>query len=112
MIPFLLSVIPKQPYFLGQLGIVRHAYAPVAVASQVLARVEAETPYIADGPDLIALMLRSVSLAGVFDNLQTMLPGDLHDRIHVRRLPVQMHWNDGLCLFCYRFFYLYYVNIK
>ena len=46
--------------------------------------------------DAAAVVFGAVRLGGVLDHDQAVLPGDLHDRVHVGRLAVEVDRHDGL----------------
>ena len=45
--------------------------------------------------DLPALVARQMRLRAILDHPELVLARDRHDRIHVGRLPVQMHRDDA-----------------
>ena len=70
-----------------------------APGSQILARVEAEASGLTNGSrlqpaDAIA-DARTMCLAGILDQLQTVSVGDLAQLDQRRRQAVQMDWHDG-----------------
>ena len=73
-------------------------HAGLAVGAEVLARVETEAGHVAHTADAPALVLCSVGLATVLDHHQTVLLGDLENRVHVGRLAIQVYWDDRLRL--------------
>ena len=48
-------------------------------------------------PTRPAFVFRAVRLRRVLDDDKSMAAGDVHDRVHVRRLPVEVHGQDRLC---------------
>ncbi len=71
-------------------------HAALAVGTEVLAGIEAEAAHVAEAADATALVLGAVRLAGILDHDQAVAARDLEDRIHVGRLAVQVHRDDGL----------------
>src|SRR5580658_4167059 len=65
--------------------------APLAIGSEILAGIKTEARHIADAADSAALIFRAVRLGGVFDHDQSVAARDLHDRVHVGRLSVEMY---------------------
>ena len=76
-------------------GIEQAAFA----AGQILAAIEAERRHVAKGAGLLALIQRSVRLTRVFDHRQFVFFGNGVDFVHIRRLPVEMHRDNGLRAF-------------
>src|SRR5271166_6340750 len=74
-----LAVIPKDPNLLLQLGVASHYRAGFAEGAKVLPRVEAETSCVGKRTNLSTLVLRSMSLAGILDDKQIVLPRNFHN---------------------------------
>jgi hypothetical protein len=92
------AVRPALPHLHREVVAVGGDHAAIAHAAEVLAGVEAERAEVADRPAAAALVPRAVRLAVVFDHLQAVLRRDGHDGIHVGRLAVEMHRDNGLGL--------------
>ena len=92
------AVIGEHPRRGNPLGVVRHERAGVAVGAEVLAGIEAETRDVGKRRDRASFVLRSMRLRGVADDAQAVLLRQRQNRIHVRRLTIEMHRNDGLGL--------------
>jgi len=60
--------------------------------------IKAERAGIADGSKPLTAKAAAVRLAGIFQNQQIMLPGDLHDRLHIAGETLNMYRDDGLCM--------------
>ncbi len=60
----------------------------------MLTLAEAETADITDRSDFPPLVGRADALRAVLDNEQTMLPGQIDDRIKIRDDPVEVNHND------------------
>ena len=76
--------------------IVRHNRPRLAVRAEVLTRIEAEAAELADAAHAASFVLRAVGLGGVLDHYQAVAIRDLHDRIHVAGLAVEVNRNDRL----------------
>ena len=76
--------------------VVGHDHAAFAVGAEVLARVEAEAPRVAERAHRTSFVRRAVRLAAVLDHLQAMAFRDVEDRVHVGRLAVEMDRDDRL----------------
>src|SRR5256714_14087742 len=90
-----LAVVALRPYRCRQRAVVGDDRTSFPKGTKVLAGVKAETTDIPDGADAASLVAGAMGLARVLHHGQVGLPGDGHDRVHVRRLPVQMDGNDG-----------------
>ncbi len=75
--------------------VVRHDRAAVAVGLQVLTGVETETGDMAYRSDPPPLVVRPVRLRGILNDFQPVSVRQAQKRIHIRRLPVEMHGDDG-----------------
>ena len=62
----------------------------------MLGLAEAEAANIADSADRAAVILAADGLCAVFDDIQIVLLGDVHDTAHVTDDAVQMHNDDAL----------------
>jgi len=91
-----LAVVAVDPDFLCEIIVVGHDGPGLPVGPQVLARVEAEAARDAHGACLPPLVEGPVGLAGILDDAQVVLPGDLQDGVHVGGLPEEVHGDDGL----------------
>jgi len=69
---------------------------PPLAGGHVLCGVEAEDSSITYRSDLSAVAFGAVGLAGVLYHLQSIVLGDLHDRLHIARKAVEVDWDDGL----------------
>lgn len=75
-------------------------HAAFAAGREVFALAEAEAADIADGSGFFALVDAAEALCAVFDNLEVVLLGDLHDRIHVGDDTVEVDNDNRFCAFC------------
>ena len=90
----LVAEVAHQVPFLEHVLVVGDEQAPFA-AAEVLQVVQAEGSGHAQRAAHPALVDRAVRLAGVFDDVQSMLAGDLQNRIHVGRAALDVHRDDG-----------------
>ena len=111
MILHLRAVIAQYPHFFGQPGIIRHHRPAIAQGTQVFARIEAKPRRVAQSANPPTPVTRPMRLCCVFDHLQAMSSGNGVDRVHISRLPVQMHGNDRFGLWGYRRFDQGWVNV-
>jgi len=70
--------------------------AGIAQRAQVLGGEEADGSKVAERANRPAAISRAEGLGGVFDHRQPAPPGNLEDRVHIRRLAEQVHGDDGL----------------
>ena len=89
------AVVAKQAQPARQLGIGGGDRTALAVGAQILGEVEAEAAEVPDGSGAAAPVFSAVRLGGVLDDDQVMPRGDLHDRVHIGHLAVQVHGQDG-----------------
>ena len=94
----------------GIIGVVGYDHAAFTVSAQVFARVKTETAHVTHTADSSAFILRTVSLGGIFNHHQTMALGNFQNRIHICRLSVKMHGDNGFGLVGDGAFYSLYVN--
>ena len=73
---------------------IAHHQAAAFAGDDVLGFVKTETAEIADRAERAVLVTGHDALRGVFDDLQTMTPGDGRDRIHFAGDAGVMHRND------------------
>src|SRR5579864_8353801 len=76
--------------------------ATLAVGPKIFSRIETKACYLSDAADGAAFVFRSVRLRGIFDYKQSVSSRYFHNRVHVGRLAVEMHWQNGLCARCDR----------
>src|SRR5271165_2826210 len=76
------AVIGDHPHPPGQALIVGDDAARVAICSEVLARIEAESSRFAEGPDLASLISCAVGLRTIFQDPEGMLLRDRGDLVH------------------------------
>src|SRR5262245_6833045 len=73
-----LSVIAEELNARGIIGIVCDDGASLSVCAQILAGIKAEAREVTDASSIAALICGPVRLRSVFNNSQTVTPGDLH----------------------------------
>jgi hypothetical protein len=56
--------------------------------------IEAEAGDVPDSAHALSVVLGSVRLRCVFDHYEIPPGGDLHDRVHIGRLAIEMNWHD------------------
>src|SRR5690349_18279637 len=91
----LLAPVSQDSERVRVLGAVGRDEPGFAIRSKILARVEAEASEVADASDTAPFVLGAVRLRGVLDDDEPVAARDLDNRIHVRRLPIQMNRHDG-----------------
>src|SRR5205807_9828064 len=75
----------------GDSGVVRNGHASIARRTQVLGRIEAETPNVANrarGPPAIG---RSMALRAILDETQAMRTGDVNECAEFGGLAIEVH---------------------
>src|SRR5215470_11740595 len=80
------SVVAETPQGLGKLRIVGGDHSAFA-GRDVFHRMEAEHRHIGNAPDRSPAVLRAESVAGVFDDYQSMFLRNFSDRSQVCRMP-------------------------
>src|ERR1700758_2576120 len=93
----LLTVIPEHLETAGNFALFCDHGATIAVSSQVLSGVETKSSSVPQRSNALAFIACAVSLAGVFNHHKPVLISELADGPHVRRMPIQVNWNDGFC---------------
>ncbi len=89
-----LAVVAPLPDRGGQRLVVGGHQSAIAHPAQILAGIETETAQRAYRAAALALVARAVRLAGILDYLEPVFRRDGEDRLHVSRLPVQVHRNN------------------
>ena len=74
--------------------VIGHDGAGIAHRAEILARIERIGRGRAEGADLLAFIAGQMRLRAILHHPELVLVRDRHDRVHVRRLSVQMHGND------------------
>ena len=92
----LAAVHAQHVHALGERRIVGDAHAGIAEGAEVLGREERQAADVAEAAGAPLLRVRSADrLRGILDDLQPVAPRDLHERVHVGHLPVQVHRHEG-----------------
>ncbi len=87
-----LAVIAESAHFCREGGVVCHCRAGVTKGAEIFAGIKTEAADVAEGAGLSARLYSAPwAWCGVFDNEEAMLAGEGEDRVHIRRLAVQMH---------------------
>src|SRR5262249_51260593 len=91
-----LSPIAKHANPSSVLGVIGCYCSPLTVSAQVLCRIKAKACDVAKASHWTPLVPASMGLCRIFDDNEIVAFCHFQNRVHVRRLPVQMHWQDGL----------------
>src|SRR6186997_1992382 len=94
MISGLLATVSKARHSLCYPRVIGHQSTAVAIGAQILGRIETEAADISQRAGAFAFVTGPMRLAGVFDHKQLMAVRDVHNRLHIGRLSVQMHRNN------------------
>src|SRR5262245_16864819 len=92
LIPVDLASVAQALDLLCQGSVVGDHGAAIAQRAEILRRVKAERPGVANGPDRAAVCFGQMGLTAVFDDREVVPRGETLDRGHVRCLPVQVNW--------------------
>ena len=84
-----------EPRFPHPLGIVRDQHAAAGRGDDLVA-VEREGAHRGDGPGRTTAIQRPERLGGVLQQQHPVALAERHDRIHVRALPEQVNYHQGL----------------
>ena len=87
-------MIAQHTHLARQIGIIGGNHTPFAISPKILGEIEAESAKVTHATRFPSLIIRPVCLAGVFDNDQVVLAGDLEQGIHIGALPVEMYRQD------------------
>ena len=93
-----LSVVTQDPDLFVDLGVVRHNSPRFAKRAEIFAGIEAKTPNVADSADSDSFELGAMRLACILDQGNSKEACNIMNCVHVRRLPKEMHRNNGLGL--------------
>src|SRR5215469_5612614 len=77
------------------LRIVRDNHAPFR-RGHLLVGIKGKNSRITEGSDAPSTILSSERFASILDDVQSILPRELHDGIHIARKPENMDGQDGL----------------
>src|ERR1043165_335713 len=87
-------VVREHAHVLHQIFILADDRTRITKSTEILSRIKTESCCIADRTHALTAPTSTVRLCCVFDDFQSMLASDLHDRIHVARLAVKMNGYD------------------
>jgi hypothetical protein len=87
------ALVSQEAEPIGHVPVVRR-YEPSFPGRQVLRRVERKAPY-AERAHRLAANRSSVCLRGVLNHRDPAIHGDCSDSVHVRRIAVKVHRDDG-----------------
>src|SRR5947209_1969410 len=85
------AIVAQDPHLLCNVVAVGRHSSAVTEATQVLCRVKAPCRNIPQATHLLLLVSGSVCLCRILEYAQLMLSSRCADRIHIGRLPVQVH---------------------
>src|SRR6185369_1762902 len=79
----------QEPNGLGIVRIGGDDGAAFSVSSEILARIKTEAGELCQGSGTLTLVFGAMGLGCVFDDGDSAPTGDIQDRLHVSRLPVE-----------------------
>src|ERR1051326_5731346 len=65
-----------------------------AIGSQVLPRIKAKAGHVADAAGAPSLVLRPMSLCGIFNDQQIVPARNFHNGVHVSSLTIEVDWQN------------------
>ncbi len=84
-------MIAQQSYLLSQFVIAGSNNSPFAIATEVLAHIEAKDTAIPEATDGLSPIPGQMGLRAVFNHFQVMLAGNAIDSCHIRRMAVYVN---------------------
>src|SRR5262245_20167433 len=75
-------------------GIVRHHRSTFTIRAKVFAGIKAEATHDSKATNSTPTIERAMRLSRIFDYGNAMPAGDIKDRLHIRRLAKEMHWQN------------------
>src|SRR5690606_13460720 len=78
-----LAVVLVRPHARPQLAVIGGHHAALTTGGHDLVLAERPAAHVPDGADRPALVASPMGLCAVLDHMQTALPRQLHDRVHV-----------------------------
>src|SRR6266542_4705178 len=75
--------------------VIRHNASGTPIGPQIFAWIKGKGRNVAKGSHERAIVLREMCLSAIFYDPKIVLLRDRHDCKHVRRLSIEMHWNDS-----------------
>src|SRR4029077_6381078 len=92
------STVPGEcRYPIGKPIVIGHNASGIAVGAQVFTGVKRERRGISKASNVSPLVPGKMRLSTIFYDPKIVPFCDGHDRIHIRRLPVKMDWNNADC---------------
>ena len=88
-------IVSQCPHPIRQLRVICGDRAGIAECAKIFARIKTMPSRMAQRTGPPAFVPGSLRLRAVFDDFQPVFPGQVHNRVHVRRLAVKMHRHDG-----------------
>src|SRR5439155_1947437 len=89
------TVTCKSCHPVGESIIIAYNASGIAIRAQVFAGVKGKGRRIAKGAYKLSLVLGEMCLGAIFYDPQIVLSCNSHHRAHVRRLSIEMNWNDS-----------------
>src|SRR2546423_314987 len=62
--------------------------------------IKTETRHVAKASRHATATCGTVRLGTIFDNEQIVTTRNIHEQVHIDRMPIEMHRYDGLYFFC------------
>src|SRR6185295_8916940 len=94
VVPPDLAVVAKPANALRNIVVVRDDCAAISKCPEVLARIEAEAPCVADRAELSVPVRCPHALSRVFDDTDVMPASDFDNPVDIGRLAVEVHRQD------------------
>ena len=77
--------------------IIRHNHSAFSGRNGLIA-IEAKRRNIAECPDMLSLEIAAEAFRAILHHEEIVLAGNLHNALHIARMPIEMHHHDRLCL--------------
>ena len=88
------TLIPQATAECSEVGVVRDDHAALA-GGQLLVAVEGEDAHVADRANLATTIVGGNGFAGVFNDMEVELTGELEERLHVAGETENVDWENG-----------------
>ena len=92
---FDLAVIAEDADFFVEIGVIGEDRSRLAKGAEIFAWVEAEATGIGEEAGFFSVVFGAVSLAGVFDDEDPVLAGDLEDGLEIGGVSEEVDGDDG-----------------
>src|SRR5579859_8041061 len=90
----ILPPVAQHSYRACIFGVIRGNSTPLAIGSEILARIKTEAGHVSDTSHWPPFVLRPMRLSGILDHNQLVPSRNIHDWIHVGWLAVEMNRKD------------------